>query len=146
MQVGVGRDHTLFALTPGYLKFYSLPHHPNRPIFSPNMPNRKAPRSSVVVPDTNRPKGYRRYVGITLRRDDSLPRNERRLGRERLWFGDFEKENADRTWEWQEERADGEGRFVRTDASAQESGSSGLDALAASSEGSSSAEGAEARP
>lgn len=94
------------------------------------------------MPSTNRPKGYRRYVGITLRRDDSLPRDERRLGRERLWFGDIEVEKADRTWEWQEEGAGGEGRFVRTDAGAQDGQ---LDALAAS-EGTSLAEGAEARP
>jgi hypothetical protein len=145
-QVGVGRDHTLFALTPGYLKFYSLPHDPKRPTYSPNMPNRGVPRSSVPIPMTNRPKGYRKYVGITLRRDDTLPRNERQLGRERLWFGDFETEKVDRTWEWQEEGADGEGRFIRTDAGAQDGAASGLDALAASEGAASPAEGAETRP
>jgi len=100
----------------------------------------------VPIPMTNRPKGYRKYVGITLRRDDTLPRNERQLGRERLWFGDFETEKVDRTWEWQEEGADGEGRFIRTDAGAQDGAASGLDALAASEGAASPAEGDETRP
>lgn len=104
------------------------------------------------MPETNRPKGYRRYVGITLRRDASLPRDERALGRERLWFGTVEPENGERTWEWQQDGPGGEGRFVRTDAGApapqEGKADGGLDALGAGEGAGSSpaAESSDARP
>ncbi|KAI8072688.1 ribosomal L27 protein-domain-containing protein [Gongronella butleri] len=42
--IGIGKDHTLFALEPGFVKFYKDPEHPKR-----------------------------RYVGIVFDRDASLP-------------------------------------------------------------------------
>jgi len=59
--VGMGRDHTLYALIPGYVCFYKA------------MYNGKE----------------RRYVGITRERDEKLPRNEYEVGRSR-YFGKVE--------------------------------------------------------
>ncbi|KAI0929158.1 hypothetical protein AcV5_006497 [Taiwanofungus camphoratus] len=56
--VGMGRDHTLFALVPGYVRFYKVP----------------------------RLRGERKYVGIVLQRGEKLPRDEVTLGRSR-YFG-----------------------------------------------------------
>ncbi|KAH9930735.1 ribosomal L27 protein-domain-containing protein [Fomitopsis serialis] len=53
--VGMGRDHTLFALVPGYVRFYK----------------------------ETRMRGDRKYVGIVLERGDKLPRDEAALGRSR---------------------------------------------------------------
>lgn len=33
------------------------------------------------------PKGWRSYVGVTFGKDDVLPRNERAMGRERVFLG-----------------------------------------------------------
>ncbi|GBE82115.1 ribosomal protein L27 [Sparassis latifolia] len=57
--VGIGRDHTLFALVPGYVRFYRKPHGL---------------------------RDERKYVGIALTRDERLPRDEAALGRSR-YFG-----------------------------------------------------------
>lgn len=54
----MGRDHTLFALVPGYVRFYKVP----------------------------RLRGERKYVGIVLQRGEKLPRDEVTLGRSR-YFG-----------------------------------------------------------
>ncbi|TDL27404.1 ribosomal protein L27 [Rickenella mellea] len=56
--VGIGRDHTLFALVPGYVRFYT----------------------------EERMNGKRGYVGIVLNRGEKLPRDEAALGRSR-YFG-----------------------------------------------------------
>jgi len=56
--VGMGRDHTLFALVPGYVRFYKEP----------------------------RMRGDRKYVGIVLKKGEKLPRDEASLGRSR-YFG-----------------------------------------------------------
>jgi len=56
--VGIGRDHTLYALVPGYVRFYSKKWM----------------------------RGERRFVGIVLTRGDKLPRDEVSLGRSR-YFG-----------------------------------------------------------
>ncbi|KDN49013.1 hypothetical protein RSAG8_02366, partial [Rhizoctonia solani AG-8 WAC10335] len=58
--VGIGKDHTLFALVPGYVRYYSLPHPTSR--------------------------GQRRYVGIVQERGEKLPRDETVHGRSR-YFG-----------------------------------------------------------
>lgn len=55
--VGIGKDHTLFALEPGYVRFYLDPFHPDR-----------------------------RFIGVALKQDDRLPYahfdpTPRRLGR-----------------------------------------------------------------
>ena len=54
----MGRDHTLFAVAPGYVRFYKLPWM----------------------------RGERKFVGVVLNRDETLPRDETTLGRSR-WFG-----------------------------------------------------------
>lgn len=54
----MGRDHTLFALVPGYVRFYTKKWM----------------------------NGERRYVGIVLNRGEVLPRDESKLGRSR-YFG-----------------------------------------------------------
>jgi len=60
--VGMGRDHTLFALTPGYVRFYK----------------------------GQSPQGKeRKYVGIVMNRGEALPRNEADRGRSRF-FGETE--------------------------------------------------------
>ncbi|CED82500.1 60s ribosomal protein l27 [Phaffia rhodozyma] len=110
--VGMGRDHTLFALSPGYLKFYSLPYKKQNVQVSPNIANRRPPRSSVPIMDTNRPKNYRRYIGITLRRDESLPRDEIKRGRERVFWGVKEQEREDSVFQWVD-GPEGKGEFVR---------------------------------
>jgi len=56
--VGMGRDHTLFALVPGFVRFYSKKHM----------------------------NGERKYVGLVLNRGEKLPRDESALGRSR-YFG-----------------------------------------------------------
>ncbi|CEL51573.1 54S ribosomal protein L27, mitochondrial OS=Cryptococcus neoformans var, neoformans serotype D (strain B-3501A) GN=RPL27 PE=3 SV=1 [Rhizoctonia solani AG-1 IB] len=58
--VGIGKDHTLFALAPGYVRFYTLPHPTSR--------------------------GQRRFVGIVQERGENLPRDETAHGRSR-YFG-----------------------------------------------------------
>ncbi|KAG8716205.1 60S ribosomal protein L27 [Ceratobasidium sp. 423] len=58
--VGIGKDHTLFALVPGYVRYYTLPNPTSR--------------------------GQRRYVGIVQERGEKLPRDETAHGRSR-YFG-----------------------------------------------------------
>ncbi|CAE6420328.1 unnamed protein product [Rhizoctonia solani] len=58
--VGIGKDHTLFALAPGYVRYYALPNPTSR--------------------------GQRRYVGIVQERGEKLPRDETAHGRSR-YFG-----------------------------------------------------------
>ncbi|KAG8742787.1 60S ribosomal protein L27 [Ceratobasidium sp. 428] len=57
--VGIGKDHTLFALVPGYVRYYSLPNPVGR--------------------------GQRRYVGIVQERGEKLPRDETIRGRSRFF-------------------------------------------------------------
>ena len=91
-QVGMGRDHTLFALEPGYVKFY---HH--------HLPYPHLKRSTILdrlrgveehmigkektFPPVNHPRGLRRYIGIAREKSDVLPRDERSQGRERRFWG-----------------------------------------------------------
>ena len=58
-QVGIGRDHTIFALVPGFVRFYKQPHR----------------------------RGERKFVGIVLNRGEKLPRDEASLGRSRYFGG-----------------------------------------------------------
>ena len=56
IQVGMGRDHTIFALVPGYVRFWKEPG------------SRKD----------------RKYIGLVLNRGEKLPRDEAALGRSRF--------------------------------------------------------------
>ncbi|KZO97903.1 hypothetical protein CALVIDRAFT_536001 [Calocera viscosa TUFC12733] len=59
--VGMGRDHTLYALTPGYVRFYTALFRGKE----------------------------RKYVGLVANRGEVLPRNEAEFGRSRF-FGEIE--------------------------------------------------------
>jgi len=56
--VGIGRDHTIYALVPGFVRFY---------------------RQKWL-------RGERKFVGVVLHRGEKLPRDEATLGRDR-YFG-----------------------------------------------------------
>ena len=53
----IGRDHTLFATVPGYVRFYKQKWM----------------------------RGERKFVGIVLNRGEKLPRDEQALGRSRFF-------------------------------------------------------------
>lgn len=81
--IGKGRDHTLFATEPGYVKFYtsSLPF-PHR---AEDLAAQAA--KDAARPDVNMPRGVRQFVGIVRNKEDALPRDERAVGRERRFWG-----------------------------------------------------------
>ncbi|PPQ88003.1 hypothetical protein CVT25_001082 [Psilocybe cyanescens] len=54
--VKIGRDHTVYATVPGFVRFYKEKHM----------------------------RGERRYVGVVLERGDKLPRDEATRGRSRF--------------------------------------------------------------
>jgi large subunit ribosomal protein L27 len=55
----MGRDHTIFALAPGFVRFYT------------------AKKGSVE----------KKWVGLVLSRGETLPRDEEKLGRSRYYDG-----------------------------------------------------------
>ena len=84
--VGMGRDHTLYAKVPGYVRFYKPADVGPRPARGPErmtLPLR-TPQPATVRPlsvEATRPhpssrKRERRYVGVVLGRNDKLPRPE----------------------------------------------------------------------
>lgn len=90
--VGAGRDHTLFALEPGYVKFYQ--HHLPYPHLtrSPILDGLRGVQAEMVGrekvwPAVKRPRGRKAFIGITRTREEELPRDERRDGRERRFWG-----------------------------------------------------------
>jgi large subunit ribosomal protein L27 len=54
-QVKMGRDHTIYAVAPGFVSFYREKHL----------------------------RGQRKFVGVVLERGEKLPRDELSLGRSR---------------------------------------------------------------
>lgn len=54
----MGKDHTIYALVPGYVRFYKQKYM----------------------------RGERKFVGVVLNRGEKLPRDESELGRSR-YFG-----------------------------------------------------------
>ncbi|KAJ3850744.1 ribosomal protein L27 [Lentinula lateritia] len=56
--VAMGKDHTIYALVPGYVRFYKQKYM----------------------------RGERKFVGVVLNRGEKLPRDESELGRSR-YFG-----------------------------------------------------------
>ncbi|KIY43448.1 hypothetical protein FISHEDRAFT_53692 [Fistulina hepatica ATCC 64428] len=54
--VDIGRDHTIYAMAPGYVRFYKTKHR----------------------------RGERKFVGVVLHRGETLPRDEREHGRSRF--------------------------------------------------------------
>lgn len=59
----MGRDHTIFALVPGYVRFYK----------------------------TKWGQGERKFVGLVLERGEKLPRDEPSLGRSRYFANEIVK-------------------------------------------------------
>ncbi|KAF5389944.1 hypothetical protein D9757_003626 [Collybiopsis confluens] len=55
--VGMGTDHTIYALVPGYVRFYKQKYM----------------------------RGERKYVGVVLKRGEKLPRDEAEHGRSRFF-------------------------------------------------------------
>ncbi|WVO17517.1 54S ribosomal protein L27, mitochondrial [Cryptococcus depauperatus] len=78
--VALGKDFTLYALQPGYVKFYQ--HHLPYPHFS--RPDQPEPTNLAPV---KRPRQLRQYIGVVRQKDEQLPRDERALGRERRFWG-----------------------------------------------------------
>lgn len=66
----MGRDHTIYALVPGFVRFYKEEHM----------------------------RGERKYVGVVLHRGDKLPRDDKTLGRSRYFgFVDINASSPSRT-------------------------------------------------
>lgn len=103
--VGIGKDHTLFALEPGYIKYYSshlaFPHAP-APASASIQAGAGAGASSgsegagasdvqmqalQSLPPVKRPRSLRQYVGIVRDREERLPRDTSVQGRERRFWG-----------------------------------------------------------
>ena len=90
--VGIGKDHTLFALEPGYLKFYHshlpFPHIPRSAILD----KLRGVQDEFILgektfADVRRPRGQKHYIGIVRDKEDVLPRDERAEGRDRRFWG-----------------------------------------------------------
>lgn len=62
LQVGIGKDHTLWAKEPGYVRMYT---------------DSGGKTSQRIV------RSERRYIGIALTPEEKLPRDEGELGRSR---------------------------------------------------------------
>lgn len=82
--VRMGRDHTLYATVPGFVRFYKPQKHTTAKSPVPPMgtlplrlPQRKvieAHAPEAVRPHPSSAKRERRYVGVVLHRDEQLPR------------------------------------------------------------------------
>ncbi|KAI9637106.1 putative 60s ribosomal protein l27 [Dioszegia hungarica] len=90
--VGQGKDFTLFALEPGYVKFYShhlpFPHTERSAVDSTeaDLAIQQAGRELALAP-VKRPRGLRQYIGIVKDRDEKLPRDVKSSGGERRFWG-----------------------------------------------------------
>jgi large subunit ribosomal protein L27 len=90
--VGQGKDFTLFALEPGYIKFYS--HHLPYPHVERSMTHASESDSAIhqagrelAIAPVKRPRGLRQYIGIVRAKDEKLPRNVKEIGGERRFWG-----------------------------------------------------------
>ncbi|KAL7422933.1 54S ribosomal protein L2 mitochondrial [Cryptotrichosporon argae] len=100
--VGVGKDATLFALEPGFVKFYTspspFPHTaPAGPILdlaSTLTASATAAGALRVAAPVQKPRGYKQFIGIVRSRDDALPRDQLREGRDRRFYGAPLRETA----------------------------------------------------
>lgn len=99
----MGKDHTLYALEPGYIRFYRIPRKPRSVL--PGSTSLPTPLSSspLSTDTTETTKGTpaisRRTVkmcGVVLRPDEQLPRDELAEGRSRRFglveLGTFNEE------------------------------------------------------
>lgn len=109
----MGTDKTLYATEPGYVKYYThdqpFPHRPTA--FLPPLSTSPSTSASATAKEENgsfeinesnseeyvpseysqppvkRPRGLRQYVGIVRSREDRLPRDEVKEGRDRRFWG-----------------------------------------------------------
>jgi large subunit ribosomal protein L27 len=96
----MGKDHTLYALQPGYIKFYSsslpFPHSqtpassssssstsPDSPDSSPTDQSLSGVKQSLI----KRPKEKDQFIGVVGEREEGLPRDLGGRGRERRFWG-----------------------------------------------------------
>ncbi|WFD34371.1 54S ribosomal protein L2 mitochondrial [Malassezia cuniculi] len=93
--VRMGRDHTLFATVPGYVRFYrakfdALEDDKQAPqtqaVRAPGTTTIRAANPEAVKPHPSSRKRERRYVGVVLSRDEQLPRAQGDV-RPRLFAG-----------------------------------------------------------
>ena len=70
-QVGVGRDHTLYALEPGYVRYYKQP--------------RKVLEGHNAIPNYEHRNLHkvRKCIGVVLNPNENLPRNVEEMGTSR---------------------------------------------------------------
>ncbi|EJT49859.1 60s ribosomal protein l27 [Trichosporon asahii var. asahii CBS 2479] len=102
--IGIGRDHTLYALEPGYVKYYTArTHYPHRGEAAEyhealrEMAAAGAGMSGKITSaiaarnrgnaDVKKPRGMRQYVGIVRTKEERLPRDEEAVGRDRVFRG-----------------------------------------------------------
>jgi len=112
----MGTDKTLYATEPGYVKYYThdqpFPHRPaaflpplslsTSSSTSASLNTTKEENGSFEINESNseeyvpseysqppvkRPRGLRQYVGIVRSREDRLPRDEVKEGRDRRFWG-----------------------------------------------------------
>ncbi|KAI5451621.1 54S ribosomal protein L2 mitochondrial [Naganishia albida] len=83
--VGQGKDHTLYALEPGYVKFYS-----SSSPFPHVVPSTSTSSTSVV----KRPRYTKQFIGITREREERLPRALQDVGRDRRFWGAVKEETV----------------------------------------------------
>lgn len=105
--IGIGVDHTLYALEPGYVKYYTArtryPHRGEAAEYHAALREMGASGEGKITSeiaernlrnaDVNKPRGMRQYVGIVRSKDERLPRDEEALGRDRRFRG-WPKEDA----------------------------------------------------
>ena len=106
----MGTDKTLYATEPGYVKYYThdqpFPHR-SSPFLASSTSSTNSTFASeesgsfeinesnseeyvpseYSQPPVKRPRGLRQYVGIVRSREDRLPRDEAREGRDRRFWG-----------------------------------------------------------
>lgn len=98
--IGIGRDHTLYALEPGYVKYYTArtkyPHRGEAAEYHSALREMQAGDGTVTSEiaarnlrnaAVNKPRGMRQFVGIVRSKDERLPRDEEAVGRDRRFRG-----------------------------------------------------------
>ena len=91
----MGRDHTLYATVPGFVRYYK-PHIPppaattqgaqTLALRAPGTSTVRAANPEAVRPHPASRKRERRYVGVVLSRDEQLPRAQGDV-QPRLFYG-----------------------------------------------------------
>lgn len=84
---GIGKDHTIFALEPGYVRYYLDPFHPKRRFIG------VALKKGLRLPSSHWMPRLRRFGGVELKNSVLRDREENRLSRkEHQALGDIESQ------------------------------------------------------